>query len=236
MRLLHVTDLHAGYGRAEVLHGLNFCIDDGEVVVVLGSNGAGKTTTMRALTGLIPCRGTIEFGGQQLAGLRPDQIVAHGVCLVPQGRGTFPKLTVQENMRVGAARRTDRNAIESDMDRWMARFPVLAARATQTAGTLSGGEQQILALARALMGKPRLLLCDEPSLGLAPLVVREVFSVLDELNRESGMAMLVVEQNAELALDLAQRAYLLEVGDIVNEGSAQSLRQSDAVRRAYLGY
>jgi branched-chain amino acid transport system ATP-binding protein len=236
MTLLRVAGLQAGYGQAEVLHGISLSVQAGEVVVILGANGAGKTTTMRAIAGLIGRRGTVSIGGTVLRPGDPAEAVAAGLALVPQGRGTFTKLTVAENLIVGATRRRDKAGIAADLERWYGVFPVLAARAGQAAGTLSGGEQQMLALARALMSRPALLLCDEPSLGLAPLVVRSVFGVLREINAEDGTAMLIVEQNAELALDLASRVYLLETGEVVSSGPAGDLRHSDTVRRAYLGY
>ena len=236
MSLLRVEDLHAGYGQAEVLHGISLTVETGEVVVILGANGAGKTTTMRAVAGLIGRRGTVSVGGAALRPGDPGAAVAAGLALVPQGRGTFTKLTVAENLRVGAARRRDAAGVARDIERWYEVFPALARRTRQVAGTMSGGEQQMLAVARALMSRPRLLLCDEPSLGLAPLVVRSVFDVLREINAADGMALLVVEQNAELALDLASRVYLLEVGQVVSSGAAAGLRDSDTVRRAYLGY
>jgi branched-chain amino acid transport system ATP-binding protein len=236
MNLLEVTDLKAGYGQAEVLHGISLHVGQGEVVVILGANGAGKTTTLRAIAGLIGRRGTVSIGGTVLRPGVPGEAVAAGLSLVPQGRGTFTKLTVQENLLVGATKRRDKAAVSQDIDRWYEVFPALSARTKQAAGTLSGGEQQMLAVARSLMSRPSLLLCDEPSLGLAPLVVRSVFDVLREINAEDGTAMLIVEQNAELALDLASRVYLLEVGEVVTSGSAGDLRNSDTVRRSYLGY
>jgi ABC-type branched-subunit amino acid transport system ATPase component len=199
-------------------------------------NSAGKTTTLRAIAGLIGRRGTVSIGGTALRPGVPGEAVAAGLSLVPQGRGTFTKLTVQENLLVGATKRRDKASVAADLDRWYHVFPALSARTKQTAGTLSGGEQQMLAVARSLMSRPSLLLCDEPSLGLAPLVVRSVFDVLREINAEDGTAMLIVEQNAELALDLASRVYLLEVGEVVTSGAAADLRDSDTVRRAYLGY
>jgi len=236
MTLIEVRDLTAGYGPAEVLHGVSLRVEEAEIVVVLGANGAGKTTTMRAIAGLIGRKGTVNLDGASIIGLSPDKVVAAGVSLVPQGRGTFAKLSVDDNLHVGAAKRRDRQGIKEDLARWYEVFPVLASRRKQMAGTLSGGEQQMLAVARALMSRPRLLLCDEPSLGLAPLIVREVFNVLQRVNTEQQMAMLIVEQNAEIALGIASRAYLLETGEVVSEGTAESLRESDAVRRAYLGY
>jgi branched-chain amino acid transport system ATP-binding protein len=227
MSLLEITDLHASYGPAEVLHGLSLTVEDSEVVVILGANGAGKTTTMRAISGLLGRTGSVTFAGKPLPVGAPDKVVAAGISLVPQGRGTFNRLSVEDNLLVGAAK---------DIDRWYDVFPVLGERRTQSAGTLSGGEQQMLAVARALMSHPTLLLCDEPSLGLAPLVVRNVFRVLAEINQSEGTAMLIVEQNAELALEFASRAYLLEAGTVATSGTAATLRDSDAVRRAYLGY
>ncbi|MFB9679685.1 ABC transporter ATP-binding protein [Streptosporangium vulgare] len=236
MSLLTVEGLRAGYGQARVLHGVDLEIGEGEAVVVLGANGAGKTTTMRALAGLLPYEGTIQLEGRPLGGLRPDAVVSRGVSLVPQGRGTFPHLTVLENLHVGAALRRDKAGIREDVDRWCSVFPVLAERTGQAAGTLSGGEQQMLAVARALMSRPRLLLCDEPSLGLAPRIVAELFDILATVNREQGVSMLLVEQNAELALGLANRVYLLEVGRVIASGTAGEFRGDESVRRAYLGY
>lgn len=236
MNLLEVADLKAGYGQAEVLHGISLSVEAGEVVVILGANGAGKTTTLRAIAGLIGRRGAVSIDGKPLRPGLPGEAVVAGLSLVPQGRGTFTKLTVQENLLVGATRRRDKAGIGRDIDRWYQVFPALAGRTRQAAGTLSGGEQQMLAVARSLMSRPSLLLCDEPSLGLAPLAVRSVFDVLREINAEDGTAMLIVEQNAELALDLANRVYLLEAGQVVTSGGAAELRHSDTVRRAYLGY
>jgi branched-chain amino acid transport system ATP-binding protein len=235
MSLLEVTGLTAGYGQARVLHGIDLTVDDGEVVVVLGANGAGKTTTMRALAGVIPHQGEIVFAGAALRGLRPEAVAGRGISLVPQGRGTFSHLTVLENLRVGAARRRDRAGIAADIDRWCEVFPRLRERSGQEAGTLSGGEQQMLAVARALMGRPRLLLCDEPSLGLAPRIVSELFQILAEINREQGTALLLVEQNAELAMGIADRVHLLEVGRVVAAGPVAEFREDESVRRAYLG-
>ncbi len=236
MSLLEISDLRGGYGPSIVLHGISLHVNECEIVVVLGANGAGKTTTMRAIAGLISRKGTITLDGKSIVAMSPDKVVGAGIALVPQGRGTFAKLSVEDNLRVGAAKRRDRAGVKDDLEQWYEVFPRLAARKRQPAGTLSGGEQQMLAIARALMNRPRLLLCDEPSLGLAPMVVREVFSLLTRINTEQKTAMLIVEQNAELALAIASRAYLLEAGTVVSEGTAASLRDSDAVRRAYLGY
>jgi branched-chain amino acid transport system ATP-binding protein len=234
--LLQVEGLQAGYGQAEVLHGISLAVEPGEVVVILGANGAGKTTTMRAVAGLLGRRGAVSIDGAALPPHDPGAAVAAGLALVPQGRGTFTKLTVAENLLVGATRRRDKAEVARDLERWYEVFPALGRRTGQAAGTMSGGEQQMLAIARALMSRPRLLLCDEPSLGLAPQIVRSVFDVLRQVNADDGTAMLIVEQNAELALDLASRVYLLEVGRVVSSGAAAELRDSDTIRRAYLGY
>jgi branched-chain amino acid transport system ATP-binding protein len=234
--LLAVERLTAGYGQARVLHGIDLHVDEGEVVVVLGANGAGKTTLMRAVSGLLPSTGSIRVDGVDVGGRRPEKVVAAGVSLVPQGRGTFTALTVLENLRVGAAVRRDTAGVKGDIEHWFDVFPVLRQRQGQVAGTLSGGEQQMLAVARALMSRPKLLLCDEISLGLAPKVVADLFAVLGRINKESGTALLLVEQNAELALALASRVYLLEVGRVASSGAAGEFRDNDAVRRAYLGY
>jgi branched-chain amino acid transport system ATP-binding protein len=234
--LLAVEGLRAGYGSANVLHGIDLDVDPGEVVVMLGANGAGKTTLLRAISGLIPHTGTITVDGERTGDTTPDAMLRRGVSLVPQGRGTLTDLSVRDNLRVGAITRKKTPEIAEDIDKWCEVFPVLGQRREQQAGTLSGGEQQMLAIARAMMARPRLLLCDEISLGLAPVVVQGLFTVLRELNAEEGTALLLVEQNAELALDLAARVYLLEVGTVAASGTAETFRGNDAVRRAYLGY
>lgn len=237
MTLLHVSNLTAGYGPVAVLEGIDLEVNEGEIVVMLGANGAGKTTTMRAISGLIPRQGVIELDGRSIQRARPDSIVRHGIAHVPQGRGTFPELSVDDNLRAGAyVRRGRTTSITADVAKWFEVFPRLAERRTQRAGSLSGGEQQMLAIARALMSHPRLLLCDEPSLGLAPLVTQELFHVLERLNRDEGLAVLLVEQNANLAMHMAQRVYLLETGRIVASGSADALTADDAIRKAYLGF
>ena len=233
--LLTVTGLHAGYGPVEVLHGLDFTVGDGEVVVILGANGAGKTTTMRAVSGTIPHRATITFDGRDLSKASGDEVVSAGVALVPQGRGTFVDLTVEENLRVGAYTRTDGD-IASDMERWYDTFPRLKERRSQKAGGLSGGEAQMLAVARALMSRPRLLLCDEPSLGLAPLVTQELFRILQRLNKDEGTSILLVEQNANLAINIADRVFVLETGNFAATGDAAAMRDDESIRKAYLGY
>ena len=232
--LLDVRGLRAGYGPIEVLHGLDLSVNEGEVVVVLGANGAGKTTTMRAISGTIPRRGELTFGGKNITHASADEIVRGGIAQVPQGRGTFVDLSVEDNLRVGAYVRRDDPA--SEIERWFDVFPRLRERSTQKAGSLSGGEQQMLAIARALMCRPKLLLCDEPSLGLAPIIVQEMFRILARLNQEEGTAILLVEQNANLAMEIAHRAYLLETGTIVATGDAKEMLDNDAVRKAYLGY
>ena len=233
MSLLSISDLAAGYGPLEVLHGFDLEVNQGEIVVILGANGAGKTTTMRAISGMIARRGRIEFDGQDISSSSPDSIVRLGIAQVPQGRGTFTDLTVEENMLAGAYVRRDE--VQADVERWFDVFPRLRERRAQRAGSLSGGEQQMLAIARALMSRPRLLLCDEPSLGLAPLITQELFGVLKRLNAEEGLSILLVEQNANLALKVAHRVYLLETGNVVSSGSAAELAADDSIRKAYLG-
>jgi branched-chain amino acid transport system ATP-binding protein len=232
--LLSVSGLHAGYGPLEVLHGLDLEVNEGEVVVILGANGAGKTTTMRAVSGTIPRRGTITFAGKDITRSSADSIVRGGIAQVPQGRGTFGDLSVEDNLRCGAYVRKD--ATDKEMARWFEQFPRLAERRDQKAGSLSGGEQQMLAIARALMSRPTLLLCDEPSQGLAPLITKELFEVISRLNQEEGLSVLLVEQNANLAVKIAQRVYLLETGRFVASGTAEEIASDDSIRKAYLGY
>lgn len=232
--VLDVKGLHAGYGQIRVLHGLDFSVADGEVVVVLGANGAGKTTTLRAVSGMVEATGSVKLRGEELVGKNPADIVRRGVAHVPQGRGTLPELSVEDNLRVGAYVRKDKE-IDADIERWYEVYPVLHDRRTQRAGSLSGGEQQMLAVARALMSRPSLLLLDEPSLGLAPLIVQDLFSRFRQINEETGTTMLVVEQNAQLALGIADRGYVLESGAIAIEGPAEQLMTDDAIRKAYLG-
>ncbi|MCR1781274.1 ABC transporter ATP-binding protein [Nocardioides carbamazepini] len=235
MSALEISGLSAGYGAADVVRDISISVPAGEVVVVLGANGAGKTTTMRAICGLIDRRGSVRVDGVEI-GTKPADVVRAGVSLVPQGRGTLGTLTVLDNLRVGAALRGDRAGIADDIERWTTVFPVLAERVDQRAGTLSGGEQQMLAVARALMARPRVLLCDEPSLGLAPRIVQHLFATLRDINREDSTSMLIVEQNAELAMDLASSVNLLEVGRMVRTGTPASFREDTELRRAYLGY
>lgn len=234
--LLEVRQLRAGYGPTEVLHGLNFAIPEGSITALLGANGAGKTTTLRALCGMVRTSGEVLFAGQSITGKSTEDIVRLGVAHVPDGRGTFTDLTTEENLRLGAYARRDRAGIAQDYERMYRLFPILAERRRQQAGTLSGGQQQMLAVARALMLRPRLLLLDEPSFGLAPLVVKEIFEVMREINRSQQVTILLVEQNAAMALRLADQAHLLETGTIVRSGASRELMDDDAVRRAYLGY
>ncbi len=232
--LLRIGGLSAGYGPVEVLHKIDLEVQEGEVTVILGANGAGKTTTMRAVSGMIPRKGEIEFGGQNIIKSSPDAIVRLGIAQVPQGRGTFTDLSVEDNMRAGAYVRRD-HEVASDIALWYETFPRLADRRSQKAGTLSGGEQQMLAIARALMSRPKLLLCDEPSLGLAPLITKDLFQIIKRLNEQQGLAVLLVEQNANLALAIAHHVCLLETGTIVTAGSPAFIADDDALRRAYLG-
>jgi branched-chain amino acid transport system ATP-binding protein len=217
-----------------VLHGIDFSVDDGEAVVILGANGAGKTTTLRALCGMINATGRAEFLGKSILGQRPEKSAAAGIAHVPQGRGTIVDLTVEENLRIGAYGRKDRN-VRADIERWYETFPRLGQRRDQQAGSMSGGEQQMLAISRALMSRPKLVLLDEPSLGLAPIVTQELFRTLAGINTDQGVSMLIVEQNANLALGIAQRGYVLETGAIVTSGTSDELLGNDDVRRAYLG-
>jgi branched-chain amino acid transport system ATP-binding protein len=234
--LLEAKDLHAGYGQTRVLHGLNFAMDQGSITTLLGANGAGKTTTLRALCGMVRTQGEVRFGGERVDGRATEDIVRLGIAHVPDGRGTFTMLSTEENLRLGAYTRKDKQAVEADLDRMYGYFPRLKERRNQQAGTLSGGEQQMLAVSRALMLRPRLMLLDEPSFGLAPLIVKELFGILRTVNEKERVSMLVVEQNAAMALDLADQAYLIETGRIVLSGAAADIRTDDAVRRSYLGF
>ncbi len=231
--LLSVAGLSAGYGPIQVLHQLDFNVAEGEIVVILGANGAGKTTTMRAISGMIARKGTVEFAGKDISSAKPDAILRDGISQVPQGRGTFTDLSVDDNLRAGGY--TVKGSIDDDLERWYAQFPRLGERRDQKAGSLSGGEQQMLAVARAMMPRPKLLLCDEPSLGLAPMITQELFRVLGTLRDEHGMSLLIVEQNAGMALKLADRAYVLETGNIVATGTGEELLADDTIREAYLG-
>ncbi len=234
--LLKVTGLHAQYGNTRVLHGMDFEVRKGGITTILGANGAGKTTTLRAVCGMVRTQGEILLDGERIEDKATEAIVRMGVAHVPDGRGTFLNFTVDENLRVGAYTRSDKAQVQDDYERVFGYFPILKQRRRQQAGTLSGGEQQMLAVSRALMLKPRLLLLDEPSFGLAPLIVRELFEIFRTINQRDGISMLLVEQNASLALKLADHAYLLETGRVVVSGTAESIRNDEAVRRSYLGY
>jgi branched-chain amino acid transport system ATP-binding protein len=234
--LLEVKGLVAGYGGIPALHGVDFSLKEGGVTTLLGANGAGKTTTLRALCGMIRARGDANFAGKRLMGMQTEDIVRLGIAHVPEGRGTFTRMTVEENLQLGAMSRRNGADIKQDIERVYEHFPRLRQRRQQQAGTLSGGEQQMLAIGRALMLRPRLMLLDVPSFGLAPLVVREMFDILGALNRDEKVSMLLVEQNASLALSLADTAYLLETGRIVTSGPAAQIREDEGVRRSYLGY
>jgi branched-chain amino acid transport system ATP-binding protein len=235
MPLLELRGVAARYGALEALRGIDLSVDEGEIVAVLGANGAGKTTMLRAISATVKTSGELVFAGERLP-RRPEAVARAGIAHVPEGRGTFAQLSVDENLRLGAYVRRDRAGVKADYDRVLERFPILAERRGQAAGTLSGGEQQQLALARALMQRPRLLLLDEPSLGLAPLVVAEFFAVVGELHEREGLSVLVVEQNASIALASSARAYVLEVGRVAVAGASAELQRHESVRRSYLGY
>ena len=234
--ILQAKGLEAWYGPARALHGVDFEVEDGGVTAVLGANGAGKTTLLRAVCNMIRSGGEVRLAGERIDGLATEAIVRRGVGHVPDGRGTFMNLTVEENLRLGAHTRRDRAAIGPDCERMYDHFPRLRERRRQQAGTLSGGEQQMLAVSRALMLRPRLLLLDEPSFGLAPLIVQQLFEILKAINQSERIGMLLVEQNAAMALLLADQAYLLETGRVVMSGSAEAIRSDEQVRRSYLGY
>ena len=231
--MLNVKDLRAYYGQVQALHGLEFDLKEGSLTTLLGANGAGKTTTLRAICNMVRSTGSIEFEGKKLDNKSTENIVRLGIAHVPQGRGTFTTMTVEENLQLGAISRKDTKAIDGDIERMYDHFPVLKQRHTQQAGTLSGGEQQMLAVARALMLRPRLMLLDEPSFGLAPLIVRDLFKILGKINREDKVSILVVEQNAQLALELADKAYVIETGRIVMSGTADEDRKSTRLNSSH---
>ena len=234
--MLETAGLEAFYGEQQALFGVGFELDTGQVRTLLGANGAGKTTVLRALCGMVRTAGDIRFDGKSIGGWATEDVVRLGVAHVPEGRGTFVRLTVEENLQLGAMTRRGRAAIAADIDEVYHHFPRLGERRGQQAGLLSGGEQQMLAVGRALMLRPRLLLLDEPSFGLAPLVVEELFGILREVNRDTGVAMLIVEQNAALALELAEHAYLLETGRMVMDAPSAVIGADESIRRSYLGY
>jgi branched-chain amino acid transport system ATP-binding protein len=233
--LLNIKALNAYYGQVQALHGLEFSLDEGSVTTLLGANGAGKTTTLRAICNMVRTTGAIEFDGAPLSSRSTENIVRLGIAHVPQGRGTFTSMTVEENLQLGAITRS-KAGVAADIERMYAYFPVLKQRHTQQAGTLSGGEQQMLAVARALMLRPRLMLLDEPSFGLAPLIVRDLFKILGKINRDDKVTILVVEQNAQLALEIADHAYVIETGRIVMSGKAGEIADNEDIRKSYLGY
>jgi branched-chain amino acid transport system ATP-binding protein len=234
--LLEVRNLHAQYGPTQVLHGLDFAVEEGGITTILGANGAGKTTTLRAVCGMVKRQGEVTLAGARIDKLATESIVRLGVAHVPDGRGTFAALSVEENLRLGAYTRRDKAEVAADTERMYTYFPRLKERYRQQAGLLSGGEQQMLAVSRALMLRPKLLLLDEPSFGLAPLIVQEIFEIFKEINRRDRVSLLLVEQNAALALKVADQAYLLETGRVVISGPAEDIRNDESVRRSYLGY
>jgi branched-chain amino acid transport system ATP-binding protein len=234
--LLELRDVQARYGPIRALHGVTLAVEEGEIVALLGANGAGKTTTLRAVSGTVRRSGEILFEGKPIARRSPEAIVRGGIAHVPEGRGLFSELSVWENLRMGAYVRGERRTLKAEAARIFGYFPWLDRRRNQQAGTLSGGEQQMLALARALVGRPRLLMLDEPSLGLAPTIVRELFGTVAELNEKDGLTVLVVEQNANIALQTASRAYVLEVGKVAISGQSDELRRHEGIRKSYLGY
>ena len=235
MSLLEVEDLEAGYGPVTVLRGISFEVDEGKIVTVLGPNGAGKTTTLRAVSGMVRRSGTIRFGGEDISRHSPERVARQAIAHVPEGRGTFTGLSVEENLRVGAYARRERGEIKADVERCFEHFPRLKERRGQLAGGMSGGEQQMLAIARALMLRPRMMLLDEPSLGLAPNLTRELFSILERIARDEGVTLLLVEQNANLVLRFADYGYVLEAGSIVLSGAAEEIQADEGIRRSYLG-
>ncbi|MFZ6645967.1 ABC transporter ATP-binding protein [Undibacterium sp. TJN25] len=233
--LLEVKELSASYGASRVLQGISFGVEEGSITVLLGANGAGKTTTLRALTGMVRTAGSIRLRGKELCGLNTESIAQLGVAHVPDGRGTFLGLTVEENLQLGAYSRKDKPGVTKDIAQVYELFPRLGERRGQQAGTLSGGEQQMLAISRALMMKPTLLLLDEPSFGIAPLIVKEIFELLKQINREQKVSILLVEQNAAMTLAMSNYAYLLEIGRIVISGPSREIRENEAIRKSYLG-
>jgi branched-chain amino acid transport system ATP-binding protein len=234
--LLEARELSAYYGPSQALHGVSFTLAAGSITALLGANGAGKTTTLRAICNMLKTSGDILFEGRTIANFPTESVVRLGVAHVPEGRGTFTSLSVEENLRIAAYTRRDRIGVKEDLDRVLNYFPRLKERLDQQAGTLSGGEQQMLAISRALMLRPRLMLLDEPSFGLAPLIVQEIFRIMRRINKEANVSMLLVEQNAALALDLADHAYVLETGHIVMSGDAKTIKDDEQIRKSYLGY
>ncbi|MEC7515481.1 MAG: ABC transporter ATP-binding protein [Pseudomonadota bacterium] len=236
MELLKVSNLSAYYGQIQALHAISFAMDEGSVTTILGANGAGKTTTLRSICGMVRTEGSVVMAGEEIRGKATEDIVRTGIALVPDGRGTFTRVTTEENLLLGAYTRGKDSGVQDDIDRVYSYFPRLKERRNQQAGTLSGGEQQMLAVGRALMLRPRLMLLDEPSFGLAPLIVEELFNILRTINQTEQVSMLLVEQNATLALNLADHAYLLETGNVVISGTAEEIAADEGVRKSYLGY
>ncbi len=235
MAILECKDLNVYYGGIHALKGINFEVNEGEIVSLIGANGAGKTTSLRAISGIVPFKGSVKFRGESLGGIRADKIVGRGLAHSPEGRGVFPNLTVLENLELGAYIRNDRDGIKKDLEHCYELFPRIRERLAQKAGTLSGGEQQMLAMCRALMAKPKLLMLDEPSLGLAPLIVAQIFEIVKKVNKEEGMTVLLVEQNARMALKVSHRAYVIETGKVTLSGSGQELLDDKRVIDSYLG-
>jgi branched-chain amino acid transport system ATP-binding protein len=236
MAVLELEDVVANYGSIRALHGISFTVEDGAIVALLGANGAGKTTTLRAISGMVSTLGRIRFEGREITGLAPEEVARLGIAHVPEGRGTLSQLTVLENLQMGACLRRDKRGVTEDLDRVYGYFPWIRQRVNQVAALLSGGEQQMLAIARALMMRPRLLLLDEPSLGLAPTLVQSIFKIIKSIREEQGVTILLAEQNARTALRTADRAYVLEVGTIALAGTGEELAQDESVRTSYLGY
>ena len=236
MELLKVSKLSAYYGQIQALHAISFAMDEGSVTTILGANGAGKTTTLRSICGMVRTEGSVVMAGEEIRGKATEDIVRTGIAHVPEGRGTFTRVTTEENLLLGAYTRGKDSGVQDDIDRVYSYFPRLKERRNQQAGTLSGGEQQMLAVGRALMLRPRLMLLDEPSFGLAPLIVEELFNILRTINQTEKVSMLLVEQNATLALNLADHAYLLETGNVVISGTAEEIAADEGVRKSYLGY
>lgn len=234
--MLELRRVNAGYGNIQVLHQIDLIINSGEIITLIGANGAGKSTTLMAISGIVPVRsGKILFEGEPVHKLSPDKLVAKGICQVPEGRHIFPQLTVQENLDMGSFLRTDREGIKEDLDYVFSLFPILAERRNQDGGTLSGGEQQMLAMSRALMARPKLLLLDEPSMGLAPLIIKQIFEIVKKINKDHNTTIFLVEQNANQALHIADRGYVIENGNITISDSAENLLQNQDIQRAYLG-
>jgi branched-chain amino acid transport system ATP-binding protein len=235
MAFLELDEVRAAYGAVRALHGVSFAVEEGSITALLGANGAGKTTTLRAISGMVRTSGRVRFEGRELTGRPPEEVARRGIAHVPEGRGTLAQLTVQENLRMGAYLRRDKEGIKRDLERVERYFPWIPQRRHQPAATLSGGEQQMLAIARALMGRPRMMLLDEPSLGLAPLVIRQIFEIIAAINKEEGVTVLLIEQNANVALETADAGHVLEVGHLVLSGTSRELAANESIRRSYLG-